>query len=185
MTDQKIKRALDEGAFELTEDGILLPALRLLARGEFCYSKRGEPEEFTHNLVVTEGLNYILGSALRGVTAIPSWYIAIFSGDVTVAAGWTAANFTANATELTAYSSATRPAWEPTAVSGGVISSYSAKAEFVATSAITVRGAGLLSSSVKSGTTGTLVAASKFGTAKSLAEDEILDVGYQLTLTPV
>lgn len=185
MTDQKIIRALDEGAFEVSENGILIPSLRLLAEGQFCYHKRGEPEEFSSNLVVTEGLNYILSSALRGVTAIPSWFIAVFSGDVSVAAGWEASNFTANSTEATAYASTSRPAWTPAAVSGGIISSYAAKAEFVATSAVTLRGAALISSSVKSGTSGTLVSASRFATDKALAEDEILDVGYQLVLTPV
>jgi len=185
MTDQKLKHALDDGAYEHTEEGLLVPALRLMAQGKFCYHKRGEPEEFSDNLVVNEGLDYILGAALRGVTPVSSWFIGIFSGNVSVAASWDASNFTSNATELTAYSSATRPAWTPAAVSGGVITSFSAKAEFEATSSITVRGAGLLSSSVKSGTTGTLIAASRFSADKSLAEDEILDVGYQLTLTPV
>jgi len=185
MDKQKLLHALDDGGFELTEDGILIPSLRLLAGGRFVYNKRNEPEEFSGNLVVTEGLNYILGSALRGVTPIASWYIALFSGNVTVASTWTGANFTANSTEITAYSSATRVDWTPTAAAAGVISSYTAKSEFVATSSITVRGAGLLSNSAKSATTGTLVAASRFGSDKVLAVDEILDVGYQLTLTPV
>ena len=183
--DPKILHALDDGAFELSEDGILIPSLRLLAQGKFCYNKRGEAEEFSENLVVTEGLNYILGSALRGVTPVGSWFIAIFGGDVTVAGTWTAANFTSNSTELTAYDSSTRPAWAPTAAASGVISSFGAKAEFVASSAITVRGAGLISASAKSATSGTLVAASRFSSDKGLADNEILDVGYQLTLTPV
>lgn len=185
MKDNKLLHALDDGRFEMTEEGILVPSLRLLAQGRFVVNKRGEPEEFSDNLVVTEGLNYILGSALRGVTAIPSWFIALYSGTVTVGASWTGANFATNSTEITGYTSSTRVAWEPTAAAAGVISSYSAKSEFTASSSITARGAGLLSSSVKSGNTGTLIAASNFSTAKPLALDEILDVGYQLTLTPV
>ena len=183
--DPKILHALDDGAFELSEDGILIPSLRVLAQGKFVFNKRGEPEEFSDNLVVTEGLNYILGAALRGVTPVSNWFIAIFGGDVTVGAAWTAANFTSNATELTAYTASARPAWSPAVVAGGVITSFAAKAEFVANSTITVRGAGLLSASAKSATTGTLVAASRFTTDKGLADGEILDVGYQLTLTPV
>lgn len=181
----KLLHALNDGKFETTEDGLLIPSMRIEATGEFCYHKRGEPEEFSANLVVTEGLNYILGSALRGVTPIPSWYIAVFSGNVTVQATWTAASFTADSTEVTGYTSATRPAWAPAAVSGGVISSYAAKAEFEATSSITLRGAGLVSASAKSATTGTLISASKFATAKALELGEILDVGYKLTLTAV
>lgn len=181
---EKIRGAVERGEFDFADGGLYVPSAKILVHGRFVYNKRGEPEEFSDNLVVTEGLNYLLGSALRGVTPISSWFIAPFSGDVTVQATWTAANFTANATEVTAYSDSNRPDWTPAVVSGGAITSFAAKAEFEATSAVTIRGAALISASAKSATTGTLVAASRFGSAKPLETGEILDVGYSITLTP-
>ena len=186
MFDNKLKRAILDGRFEETELGLFVPSTRTLVQGVFKYNKRGEPEEMSHNLVVTEGLNYIVGVALAAVTPITAWYVAIFSGDVVVAGTWTAANFTANSTELTAYTAASRPAWTPGAVASGAVNSFASKAEFVSTAdAITVRGAALLSASAKSSVVGTLLGASRFTSAKALDTGEILDVGYGIELTPV
>lgn len=66
--------------------------------------------EVVHNLVPTEGLNYILEAALRGGAALSTWYIALFEGNYTPVAGVTAATFPAAATECTAYDQATRVA---------------------------------------------------------------------------
>lgn len=181
--NENLIKAMQQGNYEETADGVLFPGEGIKAGGVFSYAKRGEPEEFSPNLIVAEGLTYLLGAALFGSAAASAWYLAIFGGNVTVLGSWTAGNFSSNATELTAYTPTSRPAWTPTAPSGGIISSYSAKASFTANATITVRGAALLSSSVRGGTTGTLLAASRFATEKSLADTEILDIGYQIQLT--
>jgi hypothetical protein len=183
MNKQDLSDQLARGRFEATEDGLYLPDSKIIARGQFCYNKRGEPVEYSDNLLVDQGLNSLLGVALGNVTQISSWYIAIFSGDVTVLASWTAANFTSGATEITAYDETTRVAWTPTAAAGGIISSYTAKSTFTANSGITVRGAALISASAKSATSGTLMAASRFGADKALTDGEIIDIGYQVQLT--
>lgn len=186
MFDDKLKRAILDGRFEETELGLFVPSARTMVQGMFRYNKRGEPEEMSHNLVVTQGLNYIVGAALAAVSPITSWYVAIFGGDVVVVNTWTAANFTANATELTAYTSATRPAWTPGAVASGAVNSFAAKAEFVSNAdGVVVRGAALISASAKSSISGTLLGASRFTSDKALDTDEILDVGYGIELTPV
>ena len=182
MNEETLKDALQKGNYEQTEQGILFPETRILARGEFCYHKRGEAPEYSSNLLVDEGLDEILDTALGNGSQISTWYIAIFSAAVTPLSTWTAANFAASATEITNYDEATREVWTPTAVTGGVISSYTAKASFTASSAMTVRGAALISSSTKGGTTGTLIGASRFGADKGLTTAELIDVGYQVTL---
>ena len=185
MFSEKLARAIDDGRFEETELGLLVPSQRVMVSGRFFYGKRGEELEYSDNLVVTEGLNYLVGVALKGVTAITTWYIAPFSGAVTVQAAWTAANFTANSTEVTAYASATRPAWTGGSVAAGAVDSFAAKAEIAASSTITIRGAGMISASAKSATTGTLLGASRFGSDKVLDTAEILDIGYGLTVSAV
>lgn len=185
MITKSLARAIADGRFEDTEQGIFVPSERSLVKGMFCYGKRGEALEYSENLIVTEGLNYIVGVALKAVTPVTSWFIAPFGGAVSVQGTWTAATFTAQSTELTAYESATRPAWTGGAVAAGAVNSFAAKASIVATSSITIRGAGMLSNSAKSATAGTLLGASRFASDKILDVDEILDIGYGLQLTAV
>lgn len=185
MVDVKLARAIADGRFEETELGLFVPSERSMVRGMFCYGKRGEELEYSDNLVVTEGLNYIVGVALKAVSRIDSWFIAPFSGAVTVNANWTAAIFTAQSTEITGYAASARPAWTGGTVTAGAVNSFAAKAEIKATSTITVRGAGMLSVPTKSATTGTLLGASRFTSDKVLDLDEILDIGYGLTITAV
>ena len=185
MINESLARAIADGRFEETELGLFVPSERSLVKGMFCYGKRGEEMEYSDNLVVTEGLNYIVGVALKGVSQVANWYIAPFSGAVTVQASWTAANFTAGAAEVTGYSSATRPVWTGGAVATGAVDSFAAKAEIAATAGITIRGAGMISNSAKSATTGTLLGASRFGSDKVLDTGEILDIGYGLTISAV
>lgn len=183
MFDAKLTRAIMDGRFEETEEGILFPRERTLVQGVFSYHKRGEPEEFAENMVVTQGRDYLLNVGLKGNAAAVNWYIAPFSGDVTVQATWTAATFTASATEVTAYESATRPSWTGGTVASGTVNSFAAKAEIKATSdAVVIRGAGMLSVSGKSATSGTLLAAARFPSTKTLDTDEILDIGYGIQL---
>lgn len=183
--DSELKDALKRGGCERTEEGVYFPAARVLARGVFSYGKRGEEPILSENLLVDEGLTHMLASALGGATQLPSWYIAIFGGNVTPLGSWDAATFAATATELTAYNETTRVPWTPTTAAANVISSFTAKATFTANATITVRGAALLSASAKSTTTGVLMGASRFPLDKGLADTEILDVGYQVELTPV
>ena len=184
--NKQIARAILDGRFEETEQGLFVPTARAMVAGVFCYHKRGEPEEFASNRLVTQGLDYLLGVALKAVSPHTVWYIAPFSGNVTVQATWTAANFTASATEVTAYAAAARPTWTGGSVASGTVNSFASKAEIKATSdGVVIRGAGMLSASAKSATTGTLLAAAKFASAKTLDTDEILDIGYGVTITAV
>jgi hypothetical protein len=180
---ESLKRALLDGRFEDTEIGLLVPSERTIVSGVFCYGKRGEPLEFTRNMLTTEGRNYLLTAGLRGGTVHTSWFVAPFSGDVTVQATWTAANFNASATEVQAYVAATRPAWAGGSVSAGAVDSFAAKAEFKATTdGVVIRGAAMLSASAKASTSGTLLAAARFTSTKTLDTDEILDIGYGIQL---
>lgn len=183
MDKTQLQKDLVSGDYEVTPEGLYFPREKLRARGVWTYAKRGEPFEEVPNLIVDEGLDYMLGAALGAQTPVTSWYIAIFTGDVAVQASWTAANFVSNATEGTAYVAASRPAWTPAAVSGQGISSFASKAEFVGSGVMTVRGAALLSGSVKSSTSGTLYSAARFNTDKGIDATEALDVGYRVELS--
>jgi hypothetical protein len=185
MIDSKLRRTIAEGNFEDTEYGLFVPKCKQFVRGVFIYGKRGEPEEMSRNEVVLGGLNYMLAAALTGISPIPTWYVAVFSGDVVVQSSWTADNFASSAIEFTNYTAGARPKWSPGSVAAGAVNSFSSKAEFQSSvDAATIRGAALLSNASKGSTNGTLLAASRFPSTKNLDTDEILDVGYGIELLP-
>jgi hypothetical protein len=184
--DKNITDALKAGQYETTPEGVYFPRENVLAQGVFSVSKRGEPDEFSQNLIVNEGLDYVLKAAIGETAGIANWYIALFTGDVTVLATWTAATFTAASTEWTGYDEAARQAWTGSAVASQGSDSFSNKASFTSSSDTqTVRGAAMVTDSAKSGTSGVLLAASRFTSDKALDTGEILDVGYGLQLSAV
>ena len=136
------------------------------------------------NIVVNQGLNYMLNTALDAQAAQSAWYVGIFSGNYTPLATDTAATIAANATESAAYSnSTTRPAWR--LPSGGStaqnLTNSASQATFVMSAAVTIYGALLCSSNVINGTAGVLMAASQFATARTLASGDNLLVTYSLS----
>lgn len=144
--------------------------------------------EIVNNLVVNEGLNYLLNVALPptgGYTQIASWYIAPYSGNYTPTGALTAANFTATATEFTAYTAGTRLALPiasaTTTQSTGNVGDE-AELTLSAGGPYNLYGAAVISASAKSATTGTLLAAVRFGTPRlgMLAGDK-LGLEYQIS----
>jgi len=141
-----------------------------------CYGPDGRlkwREDF-ENIVVNEGLNHLLDSALAGQTQITNWYVAL-KGTGTPAAGDTMASH-GTWTEDQNYSEATRQAWTPNgAASGQSVSNSSSKATFSINANTTIYGAFLTSSNSKGGTTGKLYAAGDFAAPKTLgAGDQLL-----------
>lgn len=139
--------------------------------------------EDVSNLIPTEGLNYMLGTSLTGVAQSSTWYIALFEGNYTPAAGVTAATFPADATECTAYTEASRVTWTPGAISAGSVSNTASKAVFTMNATKTVYGIAQTSVATKSATTGTLISVARFSVAKSVVATDILNVTSTLTAT--
>jgi hypothetical protein len=177
-----------QGDFELTDEGLLVhKSARIF--GRYTTSVNGEDEHVDYNLLPTEGIAYLLNTGLAGNAQIANWYVAVYSGAVSPAASWTAANFSANATEITSntegYSNPTRPQWTPGAVAGGVIGNLASRATFniVCSTTITISGAAVLSSNTKGGTTGTLISATRYASARVVNNGDTFAVGYEIGLT--
>lgn len=188
MDHQKdIARFVKNGDFEVTPEGLLIHR-SILARGRYTHSVNGKDERVDHNLIPTEGIAYILDSALGSTAKISAWYLAAFSGNVSPAANWTAANFAAQASEITStsegYSNATRPVWTSGSTTAGVIGNLSSKAVFniVCTTNVNISGAALLSSSVRGGTSGVLVSASRFASVRQVYNGDAFELGYEVEL---
>lgn len=130
------------------------------------------------NIIMTAGRNYMLDAALRGQTAITTWYAGIIdNGSFTKIAAADTMSSHAGWVESTAYSEATRPTWTAGPAGGGAIRN-SNSISVTLNAAVTARGAFLVSDSTKGGTSGTLFSAGKFATAEAYASGMVLTLQY-------
>lgn len=138
-------------------------------------------KETTHNLITNQGLNHLLDVLLRGTTQVSPWYVALFEGNYTPTSGDTAANFTANATESTAYDEATRVEYVEAAAASQSTTNSANKATFTINATKTIYGAALLSASAKSAITGTCLAVTRFTTSRAVIDNDVLQVTYTIS----
>jgi hypothetical protein len=172
----------ENGIISLFHDGLVI-------RGEYIEGVNGGDWRRHPNLLVDQGIISSLNVNWGTATKISTWYLAPFAGSSSPAANWTAATFTASATEITSgsegYSESTRQACAfVNATSADQIDNYASKAAFsiVTASSLTVTGLGLLSVSAKGGTTGVLTSATKFTTARVLQNGDSWLAGYRIAL---
>lgn len=181
--------ALQNNKYEKTDTGIYFPFARAVASGMYIHDVNGLDEQCDPNLVVDQGLTYLLGAGLGNTSKITAWYLALFGGGVTPAANWTGANFASNASEITSgtegYGETTRPIFTPGTASANSIDNVASKAPFtiVTSSQLNITGAGMLSDNVKGSTGGTLVSATRFASTRVLSNGDTFNLGYRVQLT--
>jgi hypothetical protein len=136
------------------------------------------------NIVVDEGINYVLNTSFFNAAANASWFVGLFKNNYTPVAGNVMSTFTGAgvANEVTTeYSQATRPAWTLVASTVKSLTNTASPAAFTFTPpTTTVYGAFLSSSSVKGGTSGVLASAIRFAASRTLLTGDILNVTYTL-----
>lgn len=159
------------------------------AAGEYFDRVNGGEWQRIPNLIVNEGLAHILNVALGSTPKPAGYYIALFSGATAPAANWTAANFSSVASEIVSltegYTAATRPQWTPTNTTGNSIDNMTTVASVTIATAtqLNVTGAALLTNSVKGGTSGALVSATKYAATRTFQNGDVYEIGYRLSLT--
>lgn len=174
--------------YEKTDDGIYFPSMRAAASGMYVHDVNGMDERMDANLVVDQGLTYLLGAGLGNTPKITSWYLALFGGAVNPAANWTAANFAQNASEIISategYGENTRPIFTPGDAAANAIDNVATKAAFTIVTAaqLNVTGAGLLSNNIKGSTAGVLTSATRFSSARVLSNGDVFNLGYRVQL---
>lgn len=136
----------------------------------------------TKNIVVNEGINYILGAAIGGSAAITTWYIGLFSGNYTPQSTDAAASIASNSTETTQYAAGARQTFTPAAAASQQITNSASRASFTFNASTTVYGMFLVSSSAIGGATGTLISAAQFGASKAVISGDQLLVTYTFAL---
>lgn len=188
---KEVLRNLLHFNYEKTDQGLYFPTMRAQATGMYVHDVNGMDERCDPNLVTDQGLTYLLGAGLGNTSKITAWYLALFGGAVNPAANWTAANFAATASEIVSgtegYGEPTRPVFTPGVAAANAIDNVAAKAAFtIATAAqLNVTGAGLLSDNVKGSTSGVLVSATRFASARVLSNTDVFNLGYRVQLAAV
>ena len=148
--------------------------------------------QYGTNTFTTEGmarlLNIMFGDVTKAAAAI--WYVGIFKNNVTPALGDTAAaklgaagtygecqdaDYDSPATDKPSYVIATTTTASCT--------NAAAAAAFTMAASITVYGAFLSTEPAKTATTGYLMCAKKFGTARPVIDNDVLSVTYVITAT--
>lgn len=143
----------------------------------------------SENIVVDEGLVHYHSSTLRDGVKEANWFVGITKGTHTPVASDIAANYETTADEIpsTSYTESTRQAWSPDAASGTnsvdtKITNAASPATYNITTTVDINGAFLISNNTVNGTTGVLMAASKFGTVRNAINGDIIQVTYDITL---
>lgn len=177
-------RDLANNKYEEAENGLFLPRHNVVVGGMFTAETRRDGEIIdsvtSPNIIVYQGLNHILDVVLHNTTQVPTWYIGIFKGNYTPVATDTAANIAANSTEATEYTEATRVEYVEAAASSQSTTNSANKATFTINATVTIYGAFLVSTNTKSGTTGSLLAASRFAAQRDLVNLDELLVTYTI-----
>jgi len=133
------------------------------------------------NIIVNEGLNYLLNTGVVGTTQYASWYIGIYQGNYTPVASDTAASIATNSTECTSFTAITRQQFVPVASTAQSLTNAASRASFTFNGSVTIYGAFVCSSSTLNGATGTLLSAMKLSSSKSVTSGDQLLVTYSLT----
>ena len=164
---------------------LLVPKARQIIGGRFLgkiIRNRRVIDEFEcENIVVNQGLNYLLGASLGAQSVVTTWFVALFSNNYTILASDTAATISANAGEVTQYTAGTRQSWQSAPPASQSITNAANQASFTFNATITVYGAFLISSSAINGTSGTLFAGAQFGSSKSVVSSDVLQLTYTFT----
>ena len=177
-----------QGEVEETDEGLLIHG-SAIAFGRYTTDVNGKDVQVDYNLLPAEGLEYLLSVGLASGAQQTAWSVAVYSGAVSPLASWTAANFSANATEITSategYSNSTRPTWTPGSIVDGVVGNLDSRAIFniVCSTTLNISGAAVLSSNTKGGTSGKLISAMRYSTARVVNNGDAFGVGYEIGLT--
>ncbi len=177
-----------KGRYSKTPEGIILDK-GIKLDGFYTHGVNGQNMIVEHNLVPDAAILAILNTFYGARAKDTAFYLAPFSGSASPAAGWTAANFTANATEITStsegFSESTRQAAAFATAAAGAVDSYASLASFsiVTASSVDINGLGLLTLNTRGGTTGLLASAIKFGATRTVVNGDTFQAGYKATLT--
>lgn len=149
------------------------------------FNREGElvETEYCNNIVVNEGIDYILDSALSGLTPVTTWNMGL-KNNTSPAAGQTYE--TKGFTEIADYDETERPSWDEGGVSSQTITNSASPASFSINTTVSIYGAficGGPNSATKSNSSSGnyLICVADFASQKDLNSGDTLQVTYELS----
>ena len=179
---------LQAGDYAQTDEGLLVHS-SIRIRGKYTDWVNGDDRRVNYNLLVDQGILYILEAALGNNTALATLYLAPYGTNIAPANDWTAASFTGTAGEITStsegWAGTNREEWDAGAAASGAISNSASRAShtIVSTGPVNIYGAGLISSQLRGAATGTLVSAVQFGAVRTVNNTDNWELAYEVELT--
>lgn len=131
------------------------------------------------NILPDIGLNHIMRVALSLETAAPANYYVGMLDNYTPVAGSTMAEVGAN--EITNYVAGTRPAYSGVTTNKVTTNTAATAAYTIGVGGAVAYGAFLATSAVKGEVASTLVAAKLFGASRTLLENDVINITYEIT----
>jgi len=179
----EIRQEIEQGKMGLT--GII--HLEHYRKGKLIYQNVE-----SHNLIVDQGLDHFLNVVMGASSKITTWYVGIFTNNVTPAAGNTpGAQLGAGGTYGEGQDAdydvplTNKPEYIDVPSTGQVMTNGGTPASFTIAATITVYGAFISSIQAKTATTGTLLAAKQFDASRAVIDNDILTVQYDITAASV
>lgn len=153
--------------------------------GRLIHSQQGR------NTFTTEGMAKLLNILLHDIAKAASniWHVGIFKNNITPALADTVAKLGAGNAygecQDADYDSplTNRPVYATEDTTTAVISNVNSKAHYIMNASIVVYGAFLADSAAKTSSSGTLLCAKRFGTPRSVIDNDEIYVTYQVTCT--
>ena len=189
-----LRKQIRNRKFERTDNSeLFLPGANVFIGGAFEHwiTRNGLDGEHAidANMVVNEGLDYILDVAFSGGTPITTWYVGINKIAYTVQATSSAATYAgsgvADEVSTSEVDETIRETWDQQEVSSqSITNSGGTLASYTASGALNVNGAFLISANVLEQVSGsdTLAAATKFSAQRTLIATDVLNITYQLDI---
>lgn len=160
-----------------------------------CFDRHGKLKwrEEVHNLVTNEGLNDVLSKYFKASGYTATWYVGLIDNVnfTAIAAGNTAAGITLNASganqwqEFDDFSETNRQTLTLGAVASQSVDNSASKAAHNITATGTVKGAFVVSTNIKGGTTGVLYGAAAFAANRAVEIGDVLNLSVALTQASV
>jgi len=172
-------------------EGVCIPKSKIGLSGiweiEHVSPSRGFREKFSVcNIIVNEGLDYLLDVGLSGGTANAAHYVGIFKGNYTPVATATAATIVTDSTEVVATTDVTatsRVQWVEAGVSSQAITNSASPAVYTFNGTLTVYGLFLISDATMPtpGAGAKLISCVRFPSSRNVVATDTLNITYQLS----
>lgn len=186
---QTVADAVNRDAISVHDEGIYIPALGALASGIYTHSVNGGDVQSDTNMIVNEGLLYLLRTGLLNGTRQPNWYIALNGSNYTPSAALKGVGYPSAAGEIVSqtegYVEDARQAWIPDAPGESPFlenSSNLAKFTIATASEVVVYGAAILSGSVRGSVADILLSTVKFSKPRTLYDTDVFSMAYHIEL---